>query len=72
MFDCKSVKNGKFDPNDKSSEFAVLRERNEPCTCVQIIEAIAMLKGVTVKKVAAAAYENSVKVFFNRSKDAVF
>ena len=51
----------KYDP--KSDEFSVVRDRNEPCTIVQVIEVIAALKGISTKEVADVSYANTLKMF---------
>lgn len=51
----------KYEPN--SGEFQIVRERNEPCTLVQVVEVIATLKGLTTQEVAHASYENSLRMF---------
>ena len=38
--------------NPASDEFAIVKDRNEPCTIVQVIEVIAALKGITTQEVA--------------------
>lgn len=47
----------------KYEEGKLVKRRNEPCKIIQVCEAVAGLKGLTVEEVANAAYENSVKVF---------
>ena len=51
----------KYDP--ASEEFAIVRDRNEPCTIVQIIEVVAALKGMTTQEVADISYQNTIKMF---------
>jgi len=40
-----------------------IRSRNEPMTCLQVLEAIASLKDMPVEEVAETIYENSIHVF---------
>ena len=40
-----SKKKDKYNP--AAEEFAIVKDRNEPCTIVQVIEVIAALKGIT-------------------------
>ena len=49
--------------NPDSNDLALVRDRNEPCTIVQVIEVIAALKGLTTKEVAEISYENTIKMF---------
>ena len=49
--------------NPESSDFHVVRDRNEPCTIVQVIEVIAALKGLTTQEVAEISYANTVRMF---------
>jgi len=44
-------------------EDMLYRDRNEPCTIVQVAEVVAGVKGVDVNVVAKAAWENTHKVF---------
>lgn len=37
----------KYDPSNEEAPFAVVRDRNEPCTIVQVVEVVAALKGIT-------------------------
>ncbi|CAI2373901.1 unnamed protein product [Moneuplotes crassus] len=39
------------------------KERNEPCTMIQVLEAVAGIKDVSEKEVAEAAWENTMKMF---------
>lgn len=47
----------------KYEEGKLVKRRNEPCKIIQVCEAVAGLKGVSVEEVANAAYENAVNVF---------
>lgn len=38
-------------------------DRNEPSTMIQVLEAVAAIKGVTVEELAEASWENSLKMF---------
>ena len=51
----------KYDP--ESTDFFVVRDRNEPCTIVQVVEVIAALKGLTTQEVAQISYENTMRMF---------
>ena len=51
----------KYDPT--SPDFNIVRDRNEPCTIVQIIEVIAALKGITTQEVADISWANTVRMF---------
>ena len=46
---------GKYNP-DVADDFTICRDRNEPCTIVQVIEVIAALKGISKKEVAEISY----------------
>ena len=48
----------KYDPN--SGEMILVRDRNEPCNIVQVIEVIAALKGITTEEVAKVTYRNTL------------
>ena len=39
------------------------KDRNEPCTMVQVLEVVAAVKGVTEEELMTRAWENSCKVF---------
>ena len=39
------------------------KDRNEPCTMVQVLEVVAAVKGVSEEELMARAWENSCKVF---------
>ena len=52
---------GKYDP--ASPDFLVVRDRNEPCTIVQVVEVIAALKGITTREVSDSAYANTLRMF---------
>lgn len=47
----------------KLDENTLYRDRNEPCTVVQVLEAIAGIKQLAAETVAKAAWENSLKLF---------
>jgi len=40
----------------ESEDFAVVRDRNEPCTMVQVVEVVAALKGISTMEVADISY----------------
>ena len=41
----------------------LVKGRNEPCRIVEVCEAVAAIKGVSVEELAEHAYNNSCKVF---------
>ena len=41
----------------------LVKTRNEPCKIVQVVEAVAAIRGVDVKELSQIGFENSVKVF---------
>lgn len=41
----------------------MVKERNEPCTMIQVLEAVAAIKEVDEKELAEAAWENTMKMF---------
>jgi TatD DNase family protein len=41
----------------------MVKGRNEPCQMIQVAEVIAGVKGVTVKEVADACYDNSMRLY---------
>ena len=42
---------------------SIYRDRNEPCTTVQVLEVVSAIKGIPEEDIAKAAWENSLKVF---------
>jgi TatD DNase family protein len=49
---------------DKKFELGkMVKGRNEPCQIIQVAEVIAGVKGVSVKEVADACYENSMRLY---------
>jgi Tat protein secretion system quality control protein TatD with DNase activity len=49
------IKVEKYSPGDA----AMVKDRNEPCGVVQVVEAIAGIKGVGIKEVADKVYLNA-------------
>ena len=49
--------------NPESAEFSIVKDRNEPCTIVQVVEVIAALKQLSVETVAEVAWQNTLKMF---------
>lgn len=47
----------------KYKEDKVVKERNEPCTMIQVVEAIAAIKEVSEKELTEAAWENTMRMF---------
>ena len=41
----------------------IVKDRNEPCTIVQVVEVLAALKGVTKEEISRVSYENTLKMF---------
>ncbi|MDR3547447.1 MAG: TatD family hydrolase [Candidatus Pacebacteria bacterium] len=41
----------------------ILRNRNEPCAIVQVLEVVAALKGISDDELAKASWDNSLRVF---------
>lgn len=39
------------------------RDRNEPCTLIQVVEAVSKLLGVSEEELTTAAWENTLKMF---------
>ena len=52
---------GKYQPD--STEFQIVKDRNEPCTIVQVVEVIAALKQVSVETITQVSWENTLKMF---------
>lgn len=52
---------GKYDP--AAADFVVVRDRNEPCTIVQVVEVVAALKGISTREVTDIAYANTLRMF---------
>ncbi len=40
-------------------EVAMVKDRNEPCGVVQVVEAIASIKGIAIQEVADRVYMNA-------------
>ena len=51
----------KYKPSPEN--FTVVKDRNEPCTIVQVVEVIAALKGISCEEVCSAAWANTLKMF---------
>ena len=49
--------------NPESEEIAIVRDRNEPCTIVQVVEVLAALKGVTKEEISRVSFENTLQMF---------
>ena len=39
------------------------KDRNEPCTMIQVLEVVSALTGISEEEIANIAWENSLKVF---------
>lgn len=49
---------------DKKFELGkMVKGRNEPCQIVQVAEVIARVKGISLKAVADACFENSLQLY---------
>jgi len=57
----KKVDKKKFKGPEESE--AVCKDRNEPCTMIQVLEVVAALKGLSEEEVAEAAWENTCRLF---------
>jgi TatD DNase family protein len=60
-----SVKVEKYSSSEGST-MALVKNRNEPCTIVQIVEVIAAIKQLSIEEVAQAAYNNTIELFFSK------
>ena len=49
--------------NPESEEFSIVRDRNEPCTIVQVVEVVAALKGESIETISRVSFENTLKMF---------
>ncbi len=49
---------------EKYERGSIVKDRNEPCTIIQVAEVVAALKGMSMDELIAAVYENTRKVFF--------
>jgi TatD DNase family protein len=47
----------------ETTEFSIVKDRNEPCTIVQVVEVIAALKGVSNEEIANVSWANTLKMF---------
>ena len=47
----------------KVGDEVVVKDRNEPCTIVQVVEVVAALKGVSVDEICEHAWANTIKMF---------
>jgi TatD DNase family protein len=52
----------KYNNNTKT----LIKMRNEPCSLIQILEAVAGIKGISIEQLAKAAHENTNKLFFHK------
>jgi TatD DNase family protein len=50
-------------PKKKYKADKMVKERNEPCTMIQVLEAVAAIKEMDQKELAEAAWENTMKMF---------
>uniref|UniRef100_A0A7S3ND43 Uncharacterized protein n=1 Tax=Euplotes harpa TaxID=151035 RepID=A0A7S3ND43_9SPIT len=50
-------------PKKKYKPEKMTKERNEPCTMIQVLEAVAALHGVSEKELADVAWENTMRMF---------
>ena len=50
-------------PKKKYKAEKMVKERNEPWTMIQVLEAVAALKGISEVELAEAAWENTLKMF---------
>ena len=69
-FACKKLVDTKFKQKDKKRfkpGFPV-KGRNEPIRIIEVCEAVAKIKDMSVRDLARVAYENSVKVFGARKR----
>jgi Tat protein secretion system quality control protein TatD with DNase activity len=41
----------------------MVKNRNEPCKMIQVLEAVAKIKDISKEELAAVAYTNSCKLF---------
>ena len=39
------------------------KDRNEPCSIIQVLEVLAKLKGVNKEELAKMCYDNTIKFF---------
>jgi TatD DNase family protein len=53
----------KWVKKERWTEGALVKGRNEPCLIGRVVVAVAGIKGVGVREVAEAAWENSLRVF---------
>ena len=54
-------------PRKKAEKYEsgfLVKDRNEPCTMVQVLEIVAAVRGVDPMKLAEKVYENSERLFF--------
>lgn len=47
----------------KCSEEKMNKDRNEPCTMIQVAEVVAALHGISEEELMAQAWENTMKMF---------
>lgn len=48
---------------EKMKKGLMCKDRNEPCMIVQVLEAVAKIKGVSDQELANISYENTIKMF---------
>ena len=57
----ESQKKDKYDPNLDSQK--MVKDRNEPCTIVQVVEVVAALLEIPEEKLCQICWENTLKLF---------
>ena len=48
---------------EKYSEDKMVKDRNEPCTIVQVVEVLAALYGIDEEKLCEITWQNTLKMF---------
>ena len=47
----------------ENGEFCIVKDRNEPCMMIQVVEVLAELKGISTEELCQHAWANSLKLF---------
>jgi TatD DNase family protein len=56
-------KKEKYDPEDPEQAKCIVKDRNEPCTIVQVVEVYSKLTGKSIEEVTSLAWANTLKMF---------
>ena len=64
----KTIFTGCTKKRDKYESGYMVKDRNEPCTIVQVVEVLAALKDMDQQELTDIIYDNTCKLFFKGEK----